>query len=265
MKQHAIRSLPVLDTQGRLIRILHHGEKPVLPKPVLGIPVVIMAGGKGTRLKPFTNVLPKPLIPIGDCTITEHIMNRFMEYGCDQFTLVVNYKKNVIKAYFSDIESPCQIQFAQEDVPLGTGGGLKLLENKISGTFFLTNCDILVNADYSDLLNHHRSSGAIATLVCVEKELEVPYGVVNEENGLVVSMTEKPSYHFLTNSGVYVMESTIFRYIPDHTFIHITDVLQACMDAGEKVGVYTISAEQWADMGQLDEMEKMLKSMGADE
>ena len=118
--------------------------------------VVILAGGKGTRLKPYTDILPKPLIPIGDQTITEHILDHFERYGCNRVLMIVNYMKNFIKSYFTDHDDKKDICFIEEKEFLGTGGGIRLLKEQIHETFFLTNCDILIDADYSEILSYHK-------------------------------------------------------------------------------------------------------------
>lgn len=225
----------------------------------INIHVVIMAGGKGTRLYPYTKILPKPLIPIGDVTITEHIMNKFMEFGCNKFTMIINHKREMIKAYFHENKLPdMSINFIEEERFLGTGGGLSLLRNKMAGTFFFTNCDILLLEDYSAIYDHHKASGNILTMICATKTLSFPYGTVDvSENGSIRSLMEKPSYSFLTNTGFYIIETDFFDYVPDDTFIHITDIIQGCIDKGQKIGVYPVSENQWFDMGNHGDMEKM--------
>lgn len=255
------KAIPVLDADGKILSIVFGDETASLPPRKLNIPVVIMAGGKGTRLYPYTKVLPKPLIPIGDVPITMHIMQHFERFGCTQFTLVVNHQKELIKAYFSDPEIPYSIDFAEENTPLGTAGGLKLLDGKIHGTFFMTNCDILVDADYDKIYEYHRKSSNLITMVCAVKKITIPYGTVcMNDSGHIGSMVEKPEVSYLVNTGYYVVESEVLSEIPKDTFIHMTDVVQKCMDEGKPVGVFPISENQWSDMGQIDEMEKMQKS-----
>lgn len=257
-KKHDVRAIPVLDAHGRLLSISFEDDTVARAMRLLDLPVVIMAGGKGTRLYPYTQVLPKPLIPIGEYTITEHIMKRFAAYGCSDYSMIVNYKRNMIKAYFSDTSVEWNVKFVDEDMPLGTGGGLKLLEQQMKQTFFMTNCDILVEADYGAIYDYHKKSGNIATMVCAVKKVTVPYGTVTiNGESQITAMREKPTTSFLTNTGFYLLEPEIFRYIPDNTFIHITDIIQACMDDQRRVGVYPVSEAQWSDMGQLPEMKRM--------
>ncbi len=259
-----LRAFPVVDDKMQLVEILFPNKTVKSAIKNLNLPVVIMAGGMGTRLYPYTKVLPKPLIPIGDDTITEHIMNEFIKCGCDVFTLIVNYKKNMIKAYFSEESQRCKVDFLDEDKPLGTGGGLKLLDQKIFSTFFMTNCDIMVYNDYEDIYNHHKQENNILTMVCVTKQSVFPYGTVDiNEQGKIIALKEKPTFSFLTNAGFYVIEPRFFDFIPKDTFIHITDIIQKCIDLGENVGIYPVSEDKWYDMGQPEELERMrMKVLG---
>ena len=262
MYREYVRSIPILARDKRIVDIIFADEISVPDKCQLNIPVVIMAGGKGTRLYPYTQILPKPLIPIGEKTITEHIMSRFKEYGCHHFDMIVNYKKNFIKSYFLDNENPADIDFIDETEFLGTGGGLKLLEGKYSDTFFMTNCDILIEEDYAKIVEEHKEKKNIITMVCAEKNMVIPYGTVEvSEDGQAVALKEKPSLSFVTNTGFYVIEPEFLNIIPENTFIHITDVIQKCIDIGKRVGVYKISEDKWLDMGQMEEMEKMRRKL----
>jgi len=262
MLQQHIRSIPVIDDKKRIIDIIFLNEEADDDKKQLNIPVVIMAGGKGTRLYPYTQILPKPLIPIGEKTITEHIMSRFEEYGCHHFDMIVNYKKNFIKSYFLDNENSLDVDFVDETEFLGTGGGLKLLEGRYQDTFFMTNCDILIEEDYAKIMEEHKANGNIITMVCAEKNMVIPYGTVEvSDDGQAVALKEKPSMSFITNTGFYVIEPEFLNMIPENTFIHITDVIQKCIDTSKRVGVYKISEDKWLDMGQMEEMEKMRQKL----
>ncbi|MCL2365880.1 MAG: sugar phosphate nucleotidyltransferase [Oscillospiraceae bacterium] len=257
-----IRGIPIVNESGEIVSIVFSEHKSVRSHQKLNIPVVIMAGGKGARLAPFTDVLPKPLIPIGEKTITEHIMDQFIDYACNDFTLIVNHKKALIKAYFS--ETPCKgnLTFVNEEKFLGTGGGLKLLKGIVSSTFFMTNCDILIKADYGDILSHHKKSGALITMVCALKKVSVPYGTIElDADGHPVRLIEKPDFPILTNTGFYVIEPEFLNDIPDDEFIHITDLMQNLMDTGKGVSIYPINESGWLDMGQPQEMERMISHL----
>lgn len=257
-KEHKILSVPVIDELKNIVKIFFYNGECAEYKVEIKVPVVIMAGGKGTRLKPYTNVLPKPLIPINEKTITEHILDRFLKFGCDDFYMIVNYKKNLIKAYFQDPSLEYNMTFIDEEKFMGTGGGLKLLSGKIDSTFVLTNCDILVEANYKKIVERHKKNENILTMVCARKSVEIPYGTVDvDEDGNIQKLIEKPTYHILTNTGFYIIEPEFLEQIPKDEFVHITDVIQKCLNEGKKVGTYLIDEKSWLDMGQFDELEHM--------
>ena len=265
MRDKCITALPIVDAENILVNIVFLNKK-IISKEAINIPVIIMAGGKGSRLKPYTEILPKPLIPIGNRTITEHIIARFEEYQCNHFDMIVNYKKNFIKSYFQDNDISYDISFVEEPEFWGTAGGLKLVEGKYDSTFFITNCDILIEADYKEFYDYHKRNKNIISMVCAKKKIVIPYGTVEtDENGQVISLHEKPSFEFETNTGLYIAEPEFLEMIPSHTFIHITDVIEKCIKEGKKVGVYAIPESAWMDMGQLEEMEKMKKHLQKDD
>lgn len=265
MKKYSISSIPVVSIEGEVKSIIFWNDldmSSVEKKPSLDIPVVIMAGGLGTRLYPYTKILPKPLIPIGDIPIVERIINRFKGFGCNEYYLTVNYKKNMIKAYFEEVVKNYNIYYIEEDKPLGTGGSLYFLKDKIKSTFFVSNCDILIDSDYEAMYDYHKENKNFITMVCAVKNMVIPYGVVNLNNeGNIQSMVEKPEYSFLTNTGMYIIEPEALQLIKEDTFIHLPDIAKECMDKGMKVGVYPITERAWMDMGQPDEMQEMMKRL----
>ena len=262
MQKELISSVPLLNEDGEILKIFFLQEESACEKKQIDVPVVIMAGGIGSRLQPYTNILPKPLIPIGERTITEHIMERFLAYGCHQFDMIVNYKRHFIQSYFADLEKQYDIEFTIEEEFLGTGGGLRLLKGKYKKPFFLTNCDILVEEDYSHIYNKHKERKNIITMVCAVKNIKLPYGTVDmSEAGAVSKINEKPEMSFMTNTGLYVISPAFIDHIPEGKSVPITDVIQECIESGEKVGVYPVSEERWYDMGQFEEMERMKRHL----
>lgn len=222
-------------------------------------PVVIMAGGRGSRLAPITNILPKPLMPIGEKPITQHIIDRFLKFGCGKVYMSVNFKAKLIRAYFGDVDGGFELEFIEEPKPLGTAGSLYLLKRKIKQTFFLTNCDVLVDTDYADLFKFHKESGNKITIVGSMKHFTIPYGTCEIRNGgSLVAVREKPEYDFLVNTGMYVIEPEILKMIPDQTFIHMTDIVAECLSRGIKTGVYPISEKSWVDTGQWEQLQETL-------
>ena len=266
MKQLSIEAIPIVDEDMNIISIVSWNDEEVETKKELDIPVVIMAGGLGTRLYPYTKVLPKPLIPIGEIPIAEHIINRFNNCGCKNFHLIVNHKKNMIKAYFNEIEKDYSVDYVDEDRPLGTGGGLSLLKGKINKTFILSNCDILIDENYEKIYEYHKKEKNLITMICSLKNIKIPYGVINiGENGEIDSMKEKPEVSFFTNTGVYIVEPKVIEELDEDKAIGFPDIVEKYKNAGEKIGVYPISENSWMDMGQLDEMEEMRKRLYGEE
>lgn len=269
MREHFIEAIPLINNEGNLESIVFWNDlddKKVINSENLNVPVVIMAGGKGTRLYPYTKILPKPLIPIGDTPIVERIIEKFRVFGCKNFYLAVNYKKNMIKSYFGDIEKNYEISYVEEEKPLGTGGSLFMLKGKFDTTLFVTNCDILVDADYADILKYHKMNKNKITMVTSVKTFEVPYGVINlNEEGKVSEVVEKPKHTYLVNTGFYVMEPETLNDIPENKFYNLPDLFEYYMKIGEQVGVYPISEGSWMDMGQMDTLQDMLKRLNVDE
>lgn len=263
MEKFGIDTLPVVDKEGRMVSVKYlYGQTTKCSEPV-DLPVIIMAGGRGTRLYPYTKILPKPLIPIGDRPILEYIIDRFRGCGCRDFYLVLNHKKNMVKSYFNDIEKEYDLHYIDEDKPLGTGGGLSLLKGMPQKTAFVSNCDILIDANYTDIVNFHKANGNLITMVCAFKHITVPYGVIKAgESGVILSMEEKPEFSFMVNTGMYVIEPRVINEMPQDTEVGFPDIVEKYRRAGEKVAVYPINEKDWMDMGQIEELEEMRNRMG---
>lgn len=264
-RKHTIRVIyPIVDNEGRVKDVVDYEQDDDKKRSdyLKDVPLVIMAGGKGTRLYPYTKILPKPLIPIGDCSITERIIESFAKYGVKDVTMILNHKANMIKSYMSDIESDYNIDFVEEDEFLGTAGGLQLVKDRINNTFIVSNCDILIDDDIECVYKTHKAKKNKITMICSMKDMVIPYGVVETNvDGTIRTMKEKPDYSFLINTGVYMVEPEVLDDIKPGEFIHMPDLAQRCIDKGENVGVFPIPEKAWLDMGQLSEMKNMLKSL----
>ena len=263
MLKEKIETMPVVDRNGDLCDIiewsqLFPAEKLQENKPI-NFPVVIMAGGKGTRLLPLTNVLPKPLIPISDKTIIEEIMTQFKSAGCNTFYISVNYMMETIKEYFRR-KPEWNIKYVQEEKPLGTGGSLYFLKNKINSTFFVTNCDTLVDINLHDFVSYHVSNKNVVTAVSTVKTIHIPYGTIKTEmGGVIKEIKEKPDLVYQINSGFYILEPSVFNYIRDEQFLNITDLIGRLISNGEKVGAYPVSDGSWTDMGNWNEYLQLIR------
>ena len=264
ISRRGIKAIPILSNTGEVIEIIVSG--PVQRTKVDSFKdkrVVIMAGGRGERLLPYTSVVPKPLLPINGKPILELIIERFMDYGCQEYYLTLNYKKNMIKAYFDDLEKPYNITYIEEEKFLGTGGSLYFLKDLVDDTFVISNCDVLVEADYEEILKYHTENKNLVTIVSAIQKHTIPYGVVNlNDEGSVESIEEKPSNNFFVNTGVYLMEPEALEYMKEEEFLHITDLIEVILKDGQKVGAFPIDGDDWMDMGQFDEMTDMKNKYG---
>ena len=250
--------MPVVDSCGNIVKI-HFNSKESKPLKDFKLPVIIMAGGFGTRLRPLTHVIPKPLIPIGKKTMLEEIFDRFGKYGCDEFHISVNYKADLIKYYIESQKLPYNVSYFEEDKPMGTAGSLSLLKNKINSTFFVSNCDILIDQDYSEILEYHKQNKNEITIVAALKHYPIAYGTIETgEDGLLEDITEKPELTFKINSGMYILEPHLIDEIPTDDFFHITHLIENLRLQGRKVGVFPISQNSWTDIGTWDEYMNVL-------
>lgn len=266
-----IAYIPVVDESHRVIEVqtreqIFGNEQHIETElPKVNLPVVIMAGGLGTRMSPFTTVLPKPLIPIGGQTVIEMIVERFTDYGVDDFYLSVNYKSKIIKSYFEELEPPYSVRYIAEEKPLGTAGSLYKLAGSIDGDLMVTNCDVLVSADYHDLTKHHGDRQNDITIVVSLKNYSIPYGVCEIENGGTLrEIREKPQFDFLVNTGLYVLRSNVLDLIPHDDEFHFTDLINAVKARNGRVGVYPISDKAWIDTGEWTEYREAVAALSAD-
>ena len=220
----------------------------------------IMAGGKGTRLKPITNVIPKPLVPVGDKTILEVIMDQFESIGCHKFYMSVNYKADMMEYYLSQLDHKYNIEFFMEDKPLGTIGSVSLLKDKITTPFFVSNCDSINEQDYRDVWDYHVNNHNDMTIVTMIKSFKIPYGVIETgEDGLMTALKEKPEQNYQVNTGVYILNPGLIAEIPEGEFFHITHLMEKVQARGGRVGCFPVSEHAWKDMGEWPEYLKMIK------
>jgi dTDP-glucose pyrophosphorylase/predicted transcriptional regulator len=258
--------IPVVDNQGKLTDILfwetvlENGNN--VKNYMLDVPIIIMAGGRGTRLEPFTKILPKALVPVHEKPIIEHIIERFTKVGCTDFHLTVNYKSGILKAYFEDLQPDYHMQFIEEQEPLGTAGSLRFLDKKFNKPFIVTNCDIIIKIDYSKLYKFHQNGGYDVTLVASAKEYIIPYGTCKlNSDGHLSHINEKPHYDFLINTGLYILNPDVLQLIPKNKFYHITHLIEDVKNQGKKVGIYPIDDDAWIDVGQWAEYQKTVEKL----
>ena len=264
-KIHPVRAelMTILDEKGELVDVWFWSDlfkkTELVQREHINLPVVIMAGGKGTRLKPITNVIPKPLVPIGDKTILEEIMDQFEAIGCQKFYMSVNYKSDIMRYYLDQLPHHYDVSFFEEDKPLGTIGSVSLLKGKIDTPFFVSNCDIVIDQDMRDVYDYHRENHNDLTIVTAVKSFRIPYGVIETgEDGLMTALKEKPELTYMINTGVYILNPGCIDEIPQGEFFHITQLMEKIKACGGRVGCFPVSEHSWKDMGEWPEYLKML-------
>jgi len=264
MLEKKIEQIPVLDKTGIISDVILWTdiigeERRSEPANLSETPVVIMAGGRGTRLDPFTKILPKPLIPIGNKPVIEIIMERFYKCGFHKFFYTLNYKKEYLKLFLRENNFPYDISWAEEDDFLGTAGGLALLKDKINETFFVVNCDSLLDVNFEDILKWHKEHKSAMTLIGCHNEVKIPFGVLKLSDGKLAKIVEKPVHDIIINTGVYVIEPHVISYIPEGRHMDMNELIETVIEK-EKVSVYPIY-KGWFDIGQWEEYKKTVEKL----
>ena len=220
---------------------------------------VILAGGKGTRLRPYTTILPKPLMPIGDMPILEILLRQMKRAGVDEAVLTVGHLAELLRLFFQDGERlGLRIRYSYEDAPLGTAGPLALVDG-LDKTFLVANGDVLTTLPLANLLGHHRLSGAAATIAMHRRQVHIDLGVIQQdEAGRVTGYIEKPTYDFMVSMGIYVFEPRVLGYIPRDAYLDFPDLVKRLIAAGEVVSGYSFDG-YWQDLGRPDDYERAIE------
>ena len=218
---------------------------------------VILAGGKGTRLKPYTTVFPKPLMPINDKPILEIVIRQLKSHGFDELIITVGHLAELIMTFFGDgSKFETKIKYSREDKPLGTAGGLGLLKQELNETFLMMNGDVLTSLNYSDLTDYHKRNGAIATIALNKREVDIDFGVVEiDDNNSIVGYKEKPKIKYLVSMGVYVFDPKVLKYIKPNEYLDFPDLIKKLISNGEIVKGYVYDG-YWLDIGRPDDYER---------
>lgn len=230
------------------------------PPADLGVRAVILAGGLGTRLRPYTTVIPKPLVPVGEQPILQHIISQLHGYGVSDIDLCVNYLGGLIKAYFSQARLPegVNLRWHWEDRPLGTAGALRSVPD-LNSTFIAMNGDILTSLDYRALVESHRRTGSALTIAMHSKSVQIDLGVIESQNGQVSGYREKPLLNYDVSMGVYVYEPLALKYLPQGA-CQFPDLVHHLLAADERVSAYHTFAS-WYDIGTLEDHERALNDV----
>jgi NDP-sugar pyrophosphorylase family protein len=222
---------------------------------------VILAGGLGMRLRPYTTILPKPLVPIGDRPILEHILRRLSSAGVREVDLCIGHLGELIQVYFSQgttLPEGLELRWHWEDEPLGTAGAIAAVGG-LDDTFIAMNGDVLTTLDYRALVEHHRGSDAALTVAMHAKQVDIDLGVIESTDGVITGYREKPTLHYDVSMGIYVYEPRALEFLPDGP-CQFPELVQILLDAGERVAAYRNEAE-WYDIGTFTEYERATQDM----
>ena len=222
--------------------------------------IVIMAGGKGVRMQPYTKIFPKPLLPMGDDTVIDIIVSKFLKYRFNNFYITTNYKHSVINNHFKKYKTKINCKIIKENKKLGTAGSLSYLKNSKEELFFVSNCDSVVSEDYNNILNFHTTNNNDITIVASKKSIQFPYGVcqLNNKNKFI-GFKEKPNFNFLFNTGLYLINRKEFRLIKKNQRLDMDDFILKLKKKKKKIGIYQIENNQWQDLGSWESYNNFIK------
>ncbi len=258
--ERKLHHIPVVDTSGRLVDLATVEDLfGIRPNPAQ---VVLMAGGLGTRLRPLTETVPKPMLEVGGRPLLEQIIAGFAEQGFWRITVSVNYKREMVQDYFGDGGAfGVEIDYLEENKPMGTAGALSLLPERPDGPFIVMNGDLLVSLRFDALLDFHRRMDAQGTMVVREYSHQVPYGVVRASGDLMTGIEEKPVARYFVNGGIYILSPDALDRVTPETPLDMPSLLTDITDAGERVAVYPLR-DYWRDIGQMDDLEAARSEYG---
>ena len=226
------------------------------------IPVVIMGGGKGSRLYPISDVFPKPLIPISGRPMVEHVMDYFRQFNLNNFYMTVNHKSDLIKAYFRSIKKDYQLEFVDEPHFMGTAGSISLIKDELKTDFIISNCDSMVKTDIYEAYQMHMSNGFDLTVITSIQHHQLNYGKINYKNGgIITSIEEKPELTIPINTGTYIANPRVLKSIKTDGLFHMTDLIEALIKNGQKVGCFFINDNEFVDFGQWEEYKKAVSKL----
>lgn len=247
--------VPVVKNNNKIVNILTWKDIFIDKKSnyLENLDVIIMAGGKGKRLKPITEIIPKPLVPVDGKPMLELIIENFKYFGFKKFNLVINHQADLILTYFKSLKK-YKLKFTKERKPLGTVGGISLIKNSLSNNLVLTNCDTLYKIDYLKLYNFHLKNNNDITITVSNKKFEFPYGSCDITSGKLFSLTEKPKINFIANVGLYFIKKEIVKLIGKNEQIDMTDLINRCLKLKKKIGAFKIKEREWIDLGKLSNL-----------
>lgn len=253
MHEHVLRQIPIVDNDGRIVDLVMLDD--LIPTQDLPLQAVIMAGGMGTRLRPLTEDLPKPMLPVGGKPLMELVIEQLRQVGIRRVNVTTHYKPEKISDHFGDGSAyGVELNYVNEDKPLGTGGALGLMDAP-TGPMLVINGDIMTHVDFRAMLAYHQEHHADMTVAVRQYDIKVPYGVIECEGSRVCTLKEKPQLHFLVNAGIYLLEPNVYEFIPNGEHFNMTDLIQRLLDSNHTVVSFPV-IEYWLDIGQLADYEQ---------
>jgi dTDP-glucose pyrophosphorylase/CBS domain-containing protein len=258
LHENVLRQLPILDDGGKVADLVLIDD--LIPNPDLPIQAVIMAGGLGSRLRPLTEDMPKPMLPVGGKPMMELMIEQLRQVGIRRVNITTHYKPEKISDHFGNGSSfGVELNYVNEDRPLGTGGSLGLID-KPTEPMLVINGDILTQIDFRAMLAYHQEHRAVMTVAVRQYDIKIPYGVIECEGSRVCALKEKPKMHFLVNAGVYLLEPKAYEFIPNGEHFNMTDLIQRLLDSDHIVASFPI-IEYWLDIGQLADYNQAQKDV----
>lgn len=250
-KEMLMKLVPILDDEKHIVDIINLEKF----KTRLPVDAVMMAGGKGERLRPLTEKTPKPLLPVGDKAIIDHNVDRLINYGIKHISVTVNYLKEQIEEHYQEPRNGIQIQTVSEPKFLGTIGSIKFVPKFYNDTVLLMNSDVFTNIDYEDFYLHFHQHDAEMSVAAIPYNVSIPYGILDLDGRNIQGLLEKPKYTYYANAGIYLIKRRALDEIPDETFFNATDLVEKLIAEGKKVIRYPLNGT-WIDIGNPQEYQK---------
>ena len=266
-KNYSLKAIPLLNKNNTIKKIIHQSSlsriKPSkISKKLINFSAVIMAGGRGLRMKPFTEILPKPLIPLNGKPVLSKIIDNFLALKVSNIFISINSESDILKAFYSNLKEK-KVKFIEEKKPLGTVGAIRLMKNIISDNFFITNCDTLLRCDYFDIIDSHLKKKSSLTIVGCEINETRPYGIckINNKNQELLEIIEKPKNSFIVNTGFYVANKNIIDFIPKNSKLNMDKFIKKLIEKKISINIYKVSEHQWLDVGNWKEYSRTAKKL----
>ena len=243
-REKQIFFIPVLDGEGHVVKVCNL----IKYRNFLPVDAVLMAGGKGERLRPLTEKTPKPLLPVGDKAIIDHNVDRLISFGIKHISVTVNYLGEQLEEHFHEPRNEVQIQTVREPKFLGTIGSIKFVPEFFNDTVLVMNSDLFTNINYEDFYLHFKEHDADMSVAAIPYDVDIPFGILNLDGRNITGLSEKPHYGYYANAGIYLIKKSAFDLIPEDTMFHSTDLLEALVATGRKVIRFPLGGT-WIDIG----------------